>query len=86
MSSGNETQTDQVSFDLQVTLDGANAVAVQGTKVTRQPGSGPLHRVLAQLPLTGTPAERLAAAALSLLILGTALVLAGTRRRRKGTF
>ena len=85
MSSGNETQTDRVSFDLQVTLDGAS-VEVEGTKVVRHPGSGPLHRVLSQLPLTGTPSERLAAAALSLLILGTALVLAGTRRRRKGTF
>jgi len=80
-SSGNETQTDQVSFDLKVTLDGAS-VAVQGTKVVRHPGAGPLHRVLDKLPLTGTPAERLVAAALSLLLAGTALFLAGTRRRR----
>jgi hypothetical protein len=80
-SSGNETQTDQVSFDLEVALDGTS-VAVQGTKITRHPGSGPLHRVLAKLPLTGTPAERLAAAGLSLLLVGTALMLAGVHRRR----
>jgi hypothetical protein len=85
MSSGNETQTDQVAFDLSLDLDGAS-VSVQGTKVVRPPAAGPLARALDQLPLTGTPAERLAAAAVALLILGTALLLAGTRRRRRDSF
>lgn len=83
-SSGNETQTDQVQFDLTVSLDGAT-VAVEGTKTTRSHGSGPVQNVIDQLPFTGTPAQRMAAAALSLVLAGTVLVLAATTRRRAKT-
>ena len=82
-SSGNETQTDSVSFDLVVGLDGAT-VAVEGTKTTRPPTSNPITRAIDQLPFTGTPAQRLVAAALSMLLGGTVLVLL-FRRRRKGS-
>jgi len=82
-SSGNETQSDQVSFDLQVRLDGIDAasVAVEGTKTIRTDGPGPLRHIIDALPLTGTPSERMVAAALCLLLMGTALTL-GVRHRR----
>jgi hypothetical protein len=77
-SSGNETQTDRVGFDMIVALDGAD-VLVEGTKTTRSSG-GIVHRVIDALPLTGTPAERIVAAGLWLLVIGAALTLAATRR------
>jgi len=81
-SSGNETQTDSVSFDLVVGLDGAT-VAVEGTKTTRPPTSNPVTRAIDQLPFTGTPAQRLVAAALTMLLIGTVLVLLLRRPRMR---
>jgi hypothetical protein len=81
VNAGNETQSDQVSFDLLVSLNGAG-VAVEGTKTTRAPGGGLLGRAIDQLPFTGTPAERLVAFALSLLLMGAALTLGAQHWRR----
>ena len=80
--SGDETQTDSVSFDLVVGLDGAT-VAVEGTKTTRPPTSNPITRAIDQLPFTGTPAQRLVAAALTMLLIGTVLVLLLRRPRKR---
>jgi hypothetical protein len=79
-SSGNETQTDQVGFDLVIGLNGTS-VAVEGTKITRSRG-GVLNEITDRLPFTGAPAMRLAAAGLSLLLAGALLILMVTRRRR----
>ena len=79
-SSGNDTQTDSVSFDLVVGLDGAQ-VAVEATKTTRPP-SNPIARAIDQLPFTGTHAQRLVAAGLTMLLIGTVLVLLYRRRTR----
>jgi len=83
-ASGNETQTDSVTFDLAVNLDGAT-VAVEGTKTTRATG-GLVNRALDQLPFTGTPAERLVAAAICLLLLGSAVSLFARGRRAPEVF
>ena len=81
-SSGNETQTDKVSFDLVVSLDGAG-VEVEGTKTTRSTGSGTIRQVIDRLPLTGTPAERLVAASLWLILAGAAIVLLARQQGRR---
>jgi len=81
-SSGNETQTDQVGFDMVVGLDGAAGVAVEGTKITRH-GTSTLRGIADHLPFTGPLAMRLAAAGLSLLFAGLALILLATQRRRR---
>jgi hypothetical protein len=81
-SSGNETQTDRLAFTLVIGLNGAPGVAVEGTKITRNPPST-LDQIASHLPFTGSPAMRLAAAGLSLLLAGTALILLATQRRRR---
>lgn len=81
-TSGNETQTDRVGFDLVVGLDGTTgAVEVEGTKITRSPDGGPVQRLLNDLPFTGSPIMRLTAAGLSLLLLGLLLWAAAAQRR-----
>jgi hypothetical protein len=92
-SSGNETQTDNVDFAFRLTLAGAGlpastgtsagSVDVKGIKVTRDPQTGVLHDITSQLPFTGTPADRLVAAALWMLVAGAALTLLGATRRRR---
>ena len=63
--------------------DGPGSVKVKGIKHTRHPHHSVLHEIATQLPFTGTPAERLVAGGLWLLIAGTALsLLARVRRRR----
>jgi hypothetical protein len=86
-TSGNETQTDLIDFDLRLDLAGTGSAAttrVEGARHTRQqPGTGVLGDVTDSLPFTGSPAERLVAGGLWLTILGAcALMLARTRRRR----
>ena len=83
-SAGNETQTDRVGFDLAVGLDGAAGVAVEGTKITRH-GSSTLRGIADHLPFTGPMAMRFAAAGVSTLLAGLALLLlAKQRQRRRG--
>jgi hypothetical protein len=83
---GNETQSDRVSFDLQLRLTGdgvTGVVSVKGSKFVRGPGV--VTRVLDVLPFTGSPVLRLVAAALWLLLAGGVLVTyaaVGRRRRR----
>jgi len=70
------------------TPQGPGSVEVKGIKATRHPHSGVLHDITSQLPFTGTPAERLVAGGLWLLIAGTALSMLGRmhRRRRPATY
>src|SRR5581483_1840893 len=83
MSSGNETQTDSVDFDLRLGMqsDGVtDTVDVLGTKVTRHPGQG-LLGMTTGLPFTGSGIQELTAVALWLLVAGgMALFLARVRR------
>jgi hypothetical protein len=65
------------------TPNGPDSVEVKGISVTRQLHHGVLHDITNQLPFTGTPAERLVAGALWLIIAGTALSLLATTRRRR---
>ena len=82
LSAGNATQSDRIAFDVLVRLNGLpGGVAVEGTKFTRH-GSSPLGAIAGHLPFTGPLAMRFAAAGLSLLLLGCALVLLAAQRRR----
>lgn len=75
----NQTQTDQVRFDMQFLVDGEGPV-VEGTKVTRPP-RGVLGSVVDRLPFTGTEAGRLVTGAGWLAVAGVLLVQLGRRRR-----
>jgi hypothetical protein len=79
-TSGNETQTDQVAFDLRVSLEGVTVV-VEGAKHTRTPDRGVLGSVVDHLPFTGTPAGRLVTGAGWLAGAGLLLLLLARRRR-----
>lgn len=82
MTSGNETQTDQVTFNFRLSLEGSgspSSVTVLGTKHTRHAAGGVAH-LADQLPFTGSPAERFVAAALWLIIGGTGLALLARSR------
>jgi hypothetical protein len=84
-ASGNETQTDQVGFDVRLSLEGdtsSGTVEVKGTRTTRSPQHGLLGGVTGMLPLTGSPTGRLLAGSLWLLLAGGALALLGRARRR----
>jgi hypothetical protein len=81
-AAGNDTQSDTVSFDLLVRLDGTATVAVEGTKTVKSSGPGIVQSAIDKLPFTGTPAERLVALALSLLLAGAALTMGARHWRR----
>jgi hypothetical protein len=85
-TSGNETQTDTVGFDLTLTLeDGgtASSTSVEGAKFTR-PSSGSSLPLIAALPFTGSPASRMIASAAWLLIAGALMIVLARLRRRPG--
>jgi hypothetical protein len=78
--SGNETQTDQVAFDLQLSLEG-DTVVVEGARHTREPERGVVGTVVDHLPFTGSPTGRLAAGAGWLVGAGVLLTMLARRRR-----
>jgi hypothetical protein len=80
LTSGNETQTDQVAFDLRISLAG-DTVVVEGARHTRTPEHGVLETVVDHLPFTGTPADRLVAGAGWTVGAGLLLMLLARRRR-----
>lgn len=83
-AAGNETQSDRLGFTLRVTLADLGSVDVLGTKISRGGPSG-VSALIRRLPFTGTPAERLVAAGLLLLLLGTFLRLAAMQRDGRRT-
>jgi hypothetical protein len=83
-SSGNETQTDRVGFDVEVTLAQAGAASVSDVAGMAF-GSGPTARIAgAELPRTGGDAMPLVNVAVTCLLAGAGAVWIGRGLRGRG--